>query len=538
MDWPPDYSAINRSRLLNARTLQADELVPALLRRRYERDPVAFITEQCVTFDPRNAGTDKPTTMPFVLFPKQVELVEFLHACMKNEASGLIEKCRDAGATWVSCAFSVWAWLYVPGSAIGWGSRKEQLVDKLGVVDSIFEKMRMIVRYLPPELLPAGFIAKDHMTYMRFLNPENGNTIVGEAGDNIGRGGRTLIYFKDESAHYERPELIEAALADNTNCQIDISSVNGVGNVFHRRREAGQVWSRGADLARNCANIFIFDWRDHPAKDQAWYDRRKAKAEADGLSHIFAQEVDRDYTSALEGAIIPSQWVRAAIDAHIKLGFEATGIPRAGLDIADEGGDKNALATGIGPVLTDLRQWGQGDVGQTTREAVQTLTGQSVAVQYDSVGVGAGVKAEANRLVDAGEMPEGLSFVAWGAGSRPLFPDDHLIAGDHNSPVNKDYFANIKAQAWWQLRLRFERTFKAVTQGIEYDPAELISLPSELELVQQLVKELSQATRKPFTSTMKLVVDKQPDGTASPNLADAVVMAFWPIDSGYDWGVF
>ena len=27
----------------------------------------------------------------------------------------------------------------------------------------------------------------------------------------IGRGGRKLIYFKDESAHYEHPEMIEAA---------------------------------------------------------------------------------------------------------------------------------------------------------------------------------------------------------------------------------------------------------------------------------------------------------------------------------------
>jgi len=28
---------------------------------------------------------------------------------------------------------------------------------------------------------------------------------------------------------------------------------------------------------------------------------------------------------------------------------------------------------------------------------------------------------------------------------------------------------------------------------------------------------------------MKLVVDKSPEGTRSPNLADAVVMAYWPM---------
>jgi len=34
---------------------------------------------------------------------------------------------------------------------------------------------------------------------------------------------------------------------------------------------------------------------------------------------------------------------------------------------------------------------------------------------------------------------------------------------------------------------------------------------------------------------MKLVIDKQPEGTKSPNLADAVAMAYWPVDSmAYD----
>ena len=28
---------------------------------------------------------------------------------------------------------------------------------------------------------------------------------------------------------------------------------------------------------------------------------------------------------------------------------------------------------------------------------------------------------------------------------------------------------------------------------------------------------------------MQLVADKTPDGTRSPNLADAIVMAFWPV---------
>jgi phage terminase large subunit len=239
------------------------------MAERYRQDPVAWINHWAFTYDPRIAGTDIPTTLPFVLFRRQVEFADFLLACVNEQQNGLVEKSRDMGATWLCCAFSVWLWLYWPGAAVGWGSRKEQLVDKIGDPDSIFEKMRIIIRHLPKFMLPARFSEADDMPFMKIINRVTGATITGEAGDNIGRGGRKLIYFKDESAHYERPEKIEAALADNTNCQIDISSVNGLGNVFHRRREAGQEYHPGQALARNRVNVFVMDWRDHPAKDQA-----------------------------------------------------------------------------------------------------------------------------------------------------------------------------------------------------------------------------------------------------------------------------
>ncbi len=533
--WPPDYVDHLITRQQRIRKLRADPVLRLGLAERYRYDPVAWINHWAVTYDPRKAGTEIPTTMPFVLFKRQEELAAFLLACIVGEQNGLAEKARDMGATWLCCAFSVWLWLYWPGAAIGWGSRKEQLVDKIGDPDSIFEKMRIIIRNLPSFMLPAGFIAKDDMPFMKIVNRATGATITGEAGDNIGRGGRKLIYFKDESAHYERPEKIEAALADNTNVQIDISSVNGLGNVFHRRRDAGKEWGHGQELARDRVNVFVMDWRDHPAKDQAWYDQRRSKAESDGLLHVFAQEVDRDYSAAVAGVIIPAAWVTSAIDAHIKLGFDDSGAWRAALDPADEGGDLHALAIGRGSVVHSVEDWGEGDTGKATRRAVEALRGKKVELQYDSVGVGAGVKSEANRLAEDRDsegnplLPKGISFVPWNAGAGVLNPDARVILGDMESPVNKDFYANLKAQAWWELRRRFERTHKAVTDGEIYDPATLISLPSSLAGLSTLRKELSQATRGK-TGALKMVVNKTPEGTRSPNMADAVVMAFWPLE--------
>jgi len=239
----------------------------------------------------------------------------------------------------------------------------------------------------------------------------------------------------------------------------------------------------------------------------------------------------------VEGVVILAEWVKSAIDAHVALRFEEheNDDVYAGLDVADEGGDRNALALRKGVVLRAVDQWGERDTGVTARRAIDGVSGHKrVSVQYDSIGVGAGVKAETNRLNDDGLMPKGVEFVSWNAGAGVLDPERRVIDGDSESPLNKDFYTNLKAQAWWELRRRFERTHRAVTEGIKYDQDELISIPSDLPLLRTLQKELSQPTASKGTR-MRLVIDKQPEGTRSPNLADAIVMAYWPVGDGvYD----
>ena len=76
------------------------------------------------------------------------------------------------------------------------------------------------------------------------------------------------------SAHYEHPELIEAALSENTEVQVDISSVNGSGNVFYRRRMAGEIWTPGKKIESGVTRVFIFDWRDLPWEENKLRCRR------------------------------------------------------------------------------------------------------------------------------------------------------------------------------------------------------------------------------------------------------------------------
>jgi hypothetical protein len=403
-------------------------------------------------------------------------------------------------------------------------------------------------KYIVPTHAPVIFDEDFQPDEELFLQSRGGCTreVVGVTA--VGRGPVRCIsvdapyglYLTDHcivthnSAHYKYAEMVEAALSDNALIQVDISSVGAPGNVFHRRRESGVDWTpERREYPKSQVRVFVMDWSDHPAKTQEWYEGRKKKATEEGLLHVFAQEIDRDYSASIEGVVINSEWVRSAVDAHLKLGFDDSGGWIAGLDVADEGGDTTALAIRKGVILREVREWGDRDTGVSTRTAVAALRDKCpVDLQYDSVGMGAGIKAEGNRLFLEKKIPKGLRFVPWNAGAQVLFKDRRVVPGDKNSPKNGDFYLNLKAQAWWNLARRFERTYRALNDpGFTFDVDDLISLPSSLPLIQKIIKELSQPTAS-YNSRMKLVIDKRPDGMRSPNLADAIVMAYWPITAG------
>lgn len=527
MIWPPDYDAELLRRFKNAHRLRDDRELQTAVWGFYADHPIEFINDWCVTFDPR---LDGPKTIPFILFDKQRQFVELLVECIKTRESCLAEKCRDVGASWICVAFSVWLWLFHPGATIGWGSRKEEYVDEKGNPKAIFPKIRQILDSLPRWMMPNNFSMREHAPYMKIINPINQATITGEAGDNIGRGGRTTIFFKDESAHYERPELIEAALGDNTDVQIDISSVNGSANPFYRRRMAGIVWEPGKVIEAGYTRVFIFDWRDHPGKTPEWYDRRRRKAEREGLLHIFAQEVDRDYAGSVVGVIIPALWVNAIVDAHIKLahlGDWFSGEHVAAQDIADEGNDKNAQSGRWGSVIKYSEEWA-GDPGVAATEAKPLCIDNNIhELYYDSIGVGAGFKVGVNKMIEQGDWPGSVRVMKWDASTAPLDPTDPVIQGDRESPTNEDQYLNLKAQSWFRARSRVYKTYRAVIYGDIYPIDEMISLDSTMPNLHPLKMQLSQAIKK-TSQNGKTMVDKKPEGASSPNLADSAVMCCNP----------
>lgn len=533
-DWPPDYVALYAWRQATLIRFREDPTLLAAAKIYYALHPDEFIGLWMDTYDPRNAGTSVPTFLPFVLFERQREYIQFLIEMLAHQQSGLAEKSRDMGATYCAGGLAIWLFIFYEGSSVGFGSLKELKVDKIGDPDSIFEKLRLMFYSLPREFLPVDFSVKKHCGFMNIVNPENGSTITGESGMQVGRGGRKTLYILDEAGHYMHAESVEAAIGDNTKVPIYLSSASPPGTMFHRKRESGIQFRN--EIERGQTHVFRMSWHENPLKDQQWYDERRAKAEREGILHIFAREVDIDYFATQDDAIIQAIWIRSAIDAHLKLGFSDSGQWFGALDVADSGGDANAIVLRKGVVLRAADEWRDRDTTQTTHRAIKFCGNRRVDLQYDCIGVGAGVKGESNRILreirENGEPPPSIEFVAWNAAASPLYPDQHLIADDPESPLIGDHYKNLKAQAWDDLARRFEKTHNAITKGIAYNPDELISIDSRTDLLHTIEKELVQPTMG-FSATGKMIVNKTPDGTRSPNVGDAIMMAFYPIVGSY-----
>ena len=513
-DWKnPDYREVYEWRLERLKRLRdKPEMVPALMAY-YREHPAQLIIDFGQTYDPRNVRRGLPANLPFLLFPKQEELAYWIVERWKNGQPGLIEKSRDMGITWLVMSLACVMCITNRELAIGTGSRKEALVDVLGDPDSMLEKARLFLSMLPREFR-GGWDRGDKQcsAHMRLCFPSTDSIITGEAGDAIGRGGRKSIYLVDEAAHLERPHLIDASLSANTDCRIDLSSVKGMANPFAVKRFAGNI------------PVFTFHWRDDPRKGDEWY--AKQKQELDPVT--VAQEIDVNYSASVEGVVIPNDWIRSAVDAHKKLGITITGKRRGALDVADEGKDKNAFCGAHGILIERVDEWSGigGDIFATVEKAFTLCDiGNYDGFRFDSDGLGAGVRGDA-RVINERRSVQGAKQydVEPYRGSEAVFnPEGEDVKGRKN----QDFFANRKSQSWWSLRTRFQNTYRAVVEGKPFNPDDLISISPDFQGYQKLITELSQPTYT-VNALGKIVIDKAPEGTKSPNLADSVVIQFAP----------
>lgn len=502
----PDYTKVFCERAERLDWLRSNpDRIPEILAY-YKVNPAQMIMDWGCTFDPRNSERGLPNVIPFILFDRQIEWIEWAVAKWKNQESGPTVKSRDMGLSWLTIALaSVLCTLY-DNMVIGFGSRKEEYVDKIGSPKSLFHKGRQFVSLLPPELR-AGFNQHSTAPHMRLMFPSTGSAIVGEAGDGIGRGDRAGIYFVDEAAFLERPQLVEASLSQTTNCRIDVSTPNGLANPFAEKVRSGKF------------DTFTFHWRDDPRKDDAWYEKQKRTLDPVTV----AQEIDIDFAASVDGVLIPSAWIQSAIDAHEKLGIDPTGERITALDVADKGKDTNAQTYRDGALVVDVREWHGSsveDIFGTTQRAIDNCDEwECYVLKYDSDGLGAGVRGDA-RVINEQRLLK-VETEAFHGGAAVKNKEFEIVKGR----TNAGFFENYNAQVWWYLRDRFKATHEAVTTGKAIDLDKLVSISSKCSDLNRVMSELGQIIYKK-SGRGKVIIEKAPEGTKSPNLADSIKMAF------------
>jgi phage terminase large subunit len=244
----------------------------------------------------------------------------------------------------------------------------------------------------------------------------------------------------------------------------------------------------------------------------------------DEYRHIYLGEPKDDD----EGSIIKRSWIMAAVDAHKALGFEPSGRKRIGYDIADSGSDKCAEIYAHGSVVLDADLWkaAEDELLKSCTRVWNSARAKNASITYDSIGVGASAGAKFGELNDT--IVDGrIQYQKFNAGAGVFRPESEY----QPKTKNKDMFLNLKAQAWWLVADRFRNTYNAVRKGEKFDEGDLISLSSGLPHLEELIDELA-TPKRDYDNNGKVKVESKKDlktrDVASPNLADAFVMALAP----------
>ena len=509
----PDYEAVFAAREEQIRRLRDDQAWN-LLKRFYADGStdaaIHFIESWLMTYDPRAASRGKPTSMPLMLFPCQRNYVAWLNERFSTGTSGCVPKSRDMGASVVTLGYMTYKWLFHPGFKGAVGSRKEMLVDSIGNPDTLLEKIRAYLRYVPQELLPKGYSETKHCRFMKILNPVNGAVITGEAGDQIGRGGRSTFYLVDEAAFLERPEKIEASLSANTNCRIDLSTPNGLDGPFADK------------VMNNRVDVFYLRWQDDPRKDDEWYEHMKRTLDPT----VLAQEVDLDFLGSGSETVCSMEHVQSSWELYEFLA-ESQRMPGAeyGVAGADIGGSvaETTFIPRWGALVGKCEAWVEDDTTSVAHRLAHLSEKTGCArVNFDEIGVGKGVASTFRRIPG--------NFI-------PINVGKPAPAGvDATGKKNRDRYTNLKAWCWWELRNRLKKTHELLIwlknpgdeRGYEWPMDECLLLNPE---DRELGKQICQPEFKLLESG-KIQIESKDSlkrrGIPSPDQAEALILSLAP----------
>jgi len=273
--------------------------------------------------------------------------------------------------------------------------------------------------------------------------------------------------------------------------------------------------------------IIVMNWRDNPwhgelESERVWDRENLPRAEYD---HIW----EGAFNDHVENSIIPSEWFDAAIDAHVKLGFEPRGTKVVSHDPSDKGPDDKGLCYRHGSVILDVQEKAGLDVNEGCDWAVDyAIDIQADVYIWDCDGLGASLRRQTLESIQGKKMDH-VEF----KGSKGVDdPKQTYQKVDSHSNTkaksNEQTFKNRRAQYYWMLRDRFYNTYQAVENGKYIDPDEMISLSSNIDNMAALRAEVCRIPRRPNGAGLIQIMSKEEMAQkkiTSPNMADSMMMS-------------
>lgn len=270
-------------------------------------------------------------------------------------------------------------------------------------------------------------------------------------------------------------------------------------------------------------------------QDNPWFPPELEQERADDKANLEPDEYDHiwggQYYDTVDNALIKKAWFDAAIDAHLKLNIKPTGAVVTSFDPADQGGDSKGYASRKGILFTDVDEIVAPDGNQACDIATErAIRANTDLFTWDGDGMGAllrqqiatsfnGINCELRMYRGSNEVED----------KKAKYEGLHALGTKDKPKTNADMFFNKRAQYYTKLAQRFHNTFKAVTNGEYIDPDSLISISSEIALLNKLRAEVCRIPRKANGSgkiqlmTKKEMKDKY--DIASPGMADCLAMA-------------
>lgn len=294
------YREIRRYRAERWLLIEHDPVLQAIEQEKCRRDPLYFITVYCFVYEVREDQGAGSSFVPAIPFPFQYDLIRWMQRRMRARgagANGAISKSRDMGATWFCVLFVLHQFLFTEPFAGKLISRREDLVDDPGNMDSMMERIAANMDMLPVFLLPSGWSILLHRSKLKIRRPDNKNSINGESTSRrSGRGGRATLILIDEIMFIDN---VKPLLASVTQTSPHIFGVSSESVEFGE----DYLLYRDALEEREPDAVLKLDWWQHPYHDHEWLDEQRERYGNDEAA--FAREVLREPWAGVSTLLYP-----------------------------------------------------------------------------------------------------------------------------------------------------------------------------------------------------------------------------------------